>query len=130
MTEQDKQDLLKVFTEMRKEIVSGEYRCLEVECGICTNLSEFAYVLFGETRSKELSRVFDSLSPQLAEWEHYSGRECYPVPDPDSVQKNESEIYDDAGCIYDTSRNKFDQNTEYGKLRLSLLDFYIGKVSE
>jgi hypothetical protein len=63
-----------------------------------------------------------TLQDLFKEWPHFSGDIAYPVP---ASNKSNSPLYE-----YTFTRYPWDQSTEYGRLRLDLLNFCIVKLSE
>ncbi|WP_378347275.1 hypothetical protein [Acinetobacter baumannii] len=143
----DKADLiavLKIFREWAENptsrtlrIVSqnGVSNCFTLSSGICGNIN---YIWVATTEKKEFISgevvkdnvdLMITLHKVFKAWPKYSGEISYPIPNP--YIENPSE-YDNEHVYRDTSQSgrfsMYDKATEYGQLRLELLDFIIESI--
>ena len=93
--------------ERLQQIKAAERR--DSGMGICVNL-----VCFGRERIPQASTW---LRYQFPKWPKYSGNPEYPVPATQVGETGDSQ--------YIGTRNLYNPGTEYGRLRLELLDFLI-----
>ena len=81
--------------------------------GICGNAAGV-----WEVSAAERVRTHRWIERTAKRWPHYSGERCYPVPG-DSLGVSANEAF------YTTGFSRWDETTEYGRLRWDLLRFLL-----
>jgi hypothetical protein len=93
--------------------------------GICNNaryeLSRMGTLNTGHVDRVEALRLLDML---FAEWPKFSGNHGYPVPDPEYPSSDRH-----AEGIYHARNGKWETRSEYGRLRLELLNWLIARTA-
>lgn len=93
----------------------------QIDCGICWNVTR---VIRCDGMTPTMYETSDRiLSYFWEDWEYFSGNNDYPVP-----MNREHRLEYQAELTYDFTENMWDAETEYGKLRLELLDHLIEKM--
>lgn len=107
---------------LRKEVTSNPLRSQFSLKGICDSFREITSKMVEPMHGGVLNNQFRDYMCRVEEWHHFSGDDDYPVPDPHSTESAA------AKAKFDTSKEMW--VGEYGKLRLELLDWLIGRVEQ
>lgn len=108
--------------EIIRERVTKDHRYYEE--GICNAVNQEMFDFAGICITLSCWRWWSDISIVLFEsWAYYSGNSRYPVPPVDEDSAYTQYQYGD--CL-----GYFNPDTEYGQLRLDLLDHMIARLSE
>ena len=111
-----KKKLLEALIKCRKIIDTG------LHTGICYPVRQFFLCIDART-GMTLHNLFKR-------WPKWSGLLEYPVPAPSDFVAKDAGDYAAAAQAYDMLDSHWDSTTEYGQLRIELLEFCIATLEE
>lgn len=120
-------ELLKALRMVKWDVYSGKFEIAVKYTGICDAVIHAVR----SGRVSEVARlVAEEIKPLSEKWSKFSGCPAYPIPDPYCT--DDDGTYEAREIFYAASDEEkmWDANTEYGKLRLELLDFCIKQLEQ
>lgn len=129
ITEQDASMINEVFKDFKKFLKTGEADrgdYFDLCRGLCHNIFDLFYENSNDLNFyRNIDRIRDKI---FKSWQYFSGTLIYPIPFRTNEEQDE-EILDiimndwhhqKDGEAYCHTKNQYDKNTDYGRLRLDL----------